>query len=200
MTASVKKPEQKRLNRSVGTGVDQTERRAKPAFKTRNRAQIAHQILEPWQTVPKRLDPCATHRQDGAEDIQLGECRVKVVVDDQLRVLHASKEVQPKKAQGELIGIEKIDAVAAALLFAELSQMMFDDTHNQAYYESAYERLIARDIALHSLDITGLNCTKVATHDDFVVANKMFRARAKPAAPKHHHLLRASSIKAYKRT
>jgi choline kinase len=131
---------------------------------------------------------------------QSGADGVKVVVDDQSRVRHASKEVELKKARGELIGIEKIDADAAALLFGELSQMMFDDTHNQAYYEIAYERLIARGIAFHALDITGLNCSKVVTHDGFVVANKMFRARAKPAAPKHHHLLRASSIKAYKRT
>ncbi len=78
--------------------------------------------------------------------------------------------------------------------------MMFDDTHNQAYYAVAYERLIARGIAFHALDITGLNFIKVVTHDGFVVANKMFRARAKPAAPKHHQLRRASSIKAYKRT
>ena len=56
--------------------VDQTERRAKPAFKTRNRAQIAHQMPEPWQTVHQRLDPRATQRQDGGEGIQLGECRL----------------------------------------------------------------------------------------------------------------------------
>jgi hypothetical protein len=48
------------------------------SFKTRNRAQIAHQIPEPLQTVPKRFDPCATQRQVGGEDISIGECRFKV--------------------------------------------------------------------------------------------------------------------------
>jgi IS5 family transposase len=47
------KTERTRLHRSDQMGVDQTERRAKPAFKTRNRAQIP----ELWQAVPKRLDP-----------------------------------------------------------------------------------------------------------------------------------------------
>jgi hypothetical protein len=60
-------------------GVDQTERRAKPAFKTRKRDQIAHQMPEPWQTVPKRLDTCATQLQHGREDIPLGECRLKAM-------------------------------------------------------------------------------------------------------------------------
>jgi putative transposase len=62
-------------------GVDQTERRAKPAFKTRKRDQIAHQMPEPWQTVPKRLDTCATQLQHGREDIPLGECRLNVLDD-----------------------------------------------------------------------------------------------------------------------
>jgi hypothetical protein len=76
MTVLSAKTERTRLHRSDQMGVDQTEHRAKPAFKTRNRAQIAHQMPEPWQTVHKRLDPCATQRQDGGESIPLGECRI----------------------------------------------------------------------------------------------------------------------------
>jgi hypothetical protein len=76
MTVLSAKTERTRLHRSDQMGVDQTEHRAKPAFKTRNRAQIAHQMPEPWQTVHKRLDPCATQRQDGGESIPLGECRL----------------------------------------------------------------------------------------------------------------------------
>jgi len=68
-------------DRSDQMGVDQTERRAKPAFKTRNRAKIAHQMPEPWQAVPKRFDPCVTQRKNGREDIQLGECRLTKILD-----------------------------------------------------------------------------------------------------------------------
>lgn len=108
--------------------------------------------------------------------IQLDAEEVKVIVDDQSRVVRASKSVDPNAAQGESIGIEKVNAETAALLFAELNQMMADATHYQAYYEAAYERLMANDVAFHALDITGLDWTEIDTHDDLAAANTMIRA------------------------
>lgn len=79
-------------------GVDQTERRARPAFKTRNRAQIVHQMPEPWQTVHKRLDPYATQRQDGGESIPLGECRL--IDPEALKKMGATAGAAPPEASG----------------------------------------------------------------------------------------------------
>ena len=45
--------------------------------------------------------------------IQLDAEEVKVIVDNQFRVLRASKDVEPKEAWGESIGIEKINADTA---------------------------------------------------------------------------------------
>lgn len=72
---------------------------------------------------------------------------------------------------GESIGIEKISAAAASRLFIELGVMMVDTAHHQDYYEAAYERLIARDVAFHAVDITGLNWVEIDTHDDLAAAN-----------------------------
>ena len=118
-------------------------------------------------------------------DIQLDAEEVKVIVDNQLRVLKASKTVDPKTAMGESIGIEKISAATAKLLFAELTRMMTQPVHHQDYYEAAYERLMARGTAFHALDITDLNWTEIDTHDDFATANRMFGAppRALPPPP-----------------
>jgi len=106
--------------------------------------------------------------------IQLDAEEVKVIVDDEFRVLRASKDVNPKEALGESIGIEKINGDTAEKLFAELTQMMAQDHHHQAYYEAAYERLMAKDFVFHAVDVTGLNWTEIDTHDDFVSANEMF--------------------------
>ena len=114
--------------------------------------------------------------------IQLDAEEVKVIVDEQSRVLRASKTVAPNAAQGESIGIEKIDAETAALLFAELSLMMGDVAHHQAYYEAAYEQLMAIGAAFHALDITGLNWTEIDTHNDLATANKMTGPSARLAA------------------
>jgi choline kinase len=57
-------------------------------------------------------------------DIQLDAEEVKVVVDDNMLVLKASKTVDPQVAFGESIGIEKICAATAKLLLAKLTLMM----------------------------------------------------------------------------
>jgi choline kinase len=107
-------------------------------------------------------------------DIQLDAEEVKVIVDDQLRVLQASKSIDPKIAYGESIGIEKICAATAKLLFAELTLMMGQSGHLQDYYEAAYEWLMTRGTEFRALDITGLDWTEIDTHDDFAAANRMF--------------------------
>jgi len=131
--------------------------------------------------------------------IELDAEEVKIIVDDQFRVLRASKDVEPKEALGESIGIEKINADTAKHLFAELAQMMTQADHHQAYYEVAYERLIAKGFTFHALDITGLNWTEIDTHCDFVSANKMFAIPPRARAPKHQHLLNTASIRGFRR-
>lgn len=109
-------------------------------------------------------------------NIALADEQVKVIADDQLRVLGIGKRVEPALALGESIGIEKISAVTGPLLFAELRQMMDDPLQSQAYYEAAYERLVEKGIPFHALDITGLNWTEIDTAQDFEAANAMFRS------------------------
>jgi len=51
--------------------------------------------------------------------------------------------------------------------------MMVSKAHLQDYYEAAYERLIARDIAFHAVDISGLNWIEIDTQEDFTAANQI---------------------------
>lgn len=106
-------------------------------------------------------------------NIHLDAEEIKVVLGDEHRVLRASKTLDPKTAAGESIGIEKIGAEAASILFAELTAMMVNRSHLQDYYEAAYERLIAKDVAFQAVDITGLNWVEIDTHDDFAAANQI---------------------------
>jgi len=126
--------------------------------------------------------------------IKLDAEEIKVVVDAKQRVRQASKTVDPKAAMGESIGIEKIGPAAAAQLFGALETMMQQKAHHQDYYETAYERLMADDVAFHVVDITGLDWVEIDTHDDFESANEMFAGptTAKARPPEHLHLLDAS--------
>ena len=107
-------------------------------------------------------------------NIALETEEVKVVADDEMRVLEVGKSVDPKMAMGESIGIEKIGAKTAPLLFAELALMMEDKAHSQEYYEAAYERLLAKAAHFHALDISGLNWTEIDTAEDLAAADALF--------------------------
>lgn len=113
-------------------------------------------------------------------NIKLDAEEVKVVVDKDMRVRRASKTIDPKAALGESIGIEKIGAATAPVLFAELTEMMTSETQHQKYYEAAYERLITKRVAFHAVDITGLDWVEIDTHDDYEAANQIvgFKRRA----------------------
>ncbi|CRK76826.1 hypothetical protein NIG5292_02895 [Nereida ignava] len=76
-TSLIIKPEQKRLNRSIHTGVGQTNIRINLAPETGNRAQFARQMPEQRHHGCKRLDRSAEQRQGGREDVLLGECQLK---------------------------------------------------------------------------------------------------------------------------
>ena len=107
-------------------------------------------------------------------NIPLEDEEVKVIVDDQMQVIEVGKSVDPKRALGESIGIEKISAETGALLFAELSKMMERRGNLQNYYEAAYAQLVDKGTQFHALDISGLDWTEIDTAIDFAVANAMF--------------------------
>lgn len=101
---------------------------------------------------------------------------VKIVTDDQMRVVKIGKSVDLKTAIGKSIGIDKISAVTGPLLFAELGRMMDDALHVRDDCEAAYERLIDKGIPFHTLDVTGLNCTEIDTAEDLAAASSLFRS------------------------
>jgi len=133
--------------------------------------------------------------------IKLDAEEVKVVVDASLRVLRVGKDIAPKEAKGESIGIEKLSPEAATQLFATLHAMMTDEAHHQDYYEAGYERLIAAGVGFHVVDVTGLNWIEIDTVDDFDSANQMFATTMHPAprTQGHLHLLDASNIQSFRR-
>lgn len=113
------------------------------------------------------------------KNIDLDAEEIKVIIDDQNKVLKASKTVNPKDAVGESIGIEKIDGKTAKLLFSELKGMMEDEKNHQKYYEAAYERLIEKKVPFHALDISGLKWIEIDTKEDFIIAEQIFNSGAK---------------------
>ncbi len=108
------------------------------------------------------------------KNINLDAEEIKVIIDDDNKVIKASKKVDPKDAAGESIGIEKISSETAKLLLAELKAMMKDEQNYQEYYEGAYERLIEKSVPFYAMDISGLKWTEIDTKEDLITAEKIF--------------------------
>lgn len=117
------------------------------------------------------------------KDINLDGEEIKVIIEDQNRVIEASKTVNPKDAAGESIGIEKISDETASLLFAELEIMMENEQNHRAYYEDAYERIIDKNVPFYALDITGLKWMEIDTKEDFIAAKIIFNQRTEYRRP-----------------
>lgn len=117
------------------------------------------------------------------KNIDLDGEAIKVITRSENRVVKVGKSVEPTAAAGESIGIEKISAQTAKLLFAELEIMMADEKNHQAYYEAAYQRLIEKDVAFYALDISGLKWSEIDTKEDFARAQEIFIPRQGNSEP-----------------
>jgi len=108
------------------------------------------------------------------KNINLDFEEVKVIIDENNKIIKANKDLDPQKAIGESIGIEKVWIKTSEFLFQELELMMKDKENHQKYYESAYERLIEKGFPFYSLDITGARWVEIDTKEDYAKAKEMF--------------------------
>ena len=104
---------------------------------------------------------------------ELGEEEIKVIVDDQNRVVEISKVCSIEQAIGESVGIEKMEADYSAALFRELHQMIEREGLIDIFYERAFERLIPQGHTFTVVDTTRYFSIELDTVEDFENAKKL---------------------------
>ena len=104
---------------------------------------------------------------------ELGEEEIKVIVDDQNRVVEISKVCSIEQAIGESVGIEKMEADYSAALFRELQQMIEGEGLIDIFYERAFERLIPQGHTFTVVDTTQYFSIELDTVEDFENAKKL---------------------------
>ncbi len=108
------------------------------------------------------------------KNIHLEAEEVKVITDDSMRVVEVGKKLDPKLANGESIGIEKLEHSAGKVLFSELGKLMKHKENWQQYYDDSYSTLAGKGIPMHAVDITGLKWIEIDTSADFKRGEKIF--------------------------
>jgi choline kinase len=107
-------------------------------------------------------------------NIHLEKEEVKVILGEGNKVLEVGKKLDPHKAHGESIGIEKIGGEAVHMLFSELERLMQDPANYKEYYDDSYTTLVANGSPFAAVDITGLKWVEIDTHEDYDRAQQLF--------------------------
>lgn len=108
------------------------------------------------------------------KNIHLEKEEVKVICDEDNKVLKVGKKLDPQLSKGESIGIEKISKKAGKLLFDILTNLMKNEKNYNEYYDDSYTTLVEKGIPFHAVDITGLKWVEIDTHEDFRRATDLF--------------------------
>ena len=104
---------------------------------------------------------------------ELGDEEIKVIVDEQNRVVEISKVCSIEQAIGESVGIEKMEAAYSAALFRELEKMIEGEGLIDIFYERAFERLIPQGHTFTVVDTTRFFSIELDTVEDFENAKKL---------------------------
>ena len=78
MRTPAAKPEEKRLDRSVQTGVDQIKIWIKLAANIKNGVQPRRELPDTWRNRHRKLDQRTKWRQHEQNVVPLGECRINI--------------------------------------------------------------------------------------------------------------------------
>ena len=104
---------------------------------------------------------------------ELGEEEMKIVVDNDNRIMEISKTCRVEDAVGESVGIEKMTADYSKALFCELDQMIVKEGLIDIFYERAFERLIPQGHTFKVIDTTHYFSYELDTPEDFERASQL---------------------------
>jgi choline kinase len=102
----------------------------------------------------------------------LGEEEIKVLLDDQKRVLEISKLVDPVKAAGESIGIELFSEAGVERLFEILEHRMLAEKRVNEFYEASFEEMVRNEFNIFAVDIHPYKSMEIDTAEDLKVVNE----------------------------
>lgn len=104
---------------------------------------------------------------------ELGAEEIKVIVDEEQKVVEISKVCSIADAIGESIGIERMSVYYTEALFNELEIMIEKEGLDNVFYERAFERLIPQGHSFYVMDTTQFFSAELDTVEDFEQAKRL---------------------------
>jgi len=103
-------------------------------------------------------------------EVPLGEEEMKVLIRDDT-VLDISKEIPPEEAQGEYIGIARVDSEVSNGLFDAVKKTILEKGFD-VFYEEAFRELISRGEYPRVEETMGLPWIEIDTPEDLRIARE----------------------------
>ena len=102
-----------------------------------------------------------------------GDEEVKVIIDDNKRIVSIGKELQIEKSLGEFIGVAKLSTSFCKSFAASLSKLI-DDGGKSDYFEAAIDPILnVQDVYFE--DISHLPCIEIDFKEDLQKANELVK-------------------------
>jgi choline kinase len=108
---------------------------------------------------------------------EIGLEEVKVMADNEDRVLAIGKHVPVRSAMGESVGIELFSASSSRRLFGTLHQRVGVQGLVNEWYEAAFQQVIDEGATLYGVDIGSMYATEIDTIEDLMAANAWLAQR-----------------------
>jgi choline kinase len=101
-----------------------------------------------------------------------GEEEVKMIIDEDMRILEIGKQLPIEKCAGEFIGIGKFNREVLPI-FSRHLQFGVDNGQSNNYFEFAVD-LLAKDVTLQAVPTEGIPCIEIDFPQDLQRAREMF--------------------------
>jgi choline kinase len=99
-------------------------------------------------------------------DRPLGAEEIKVLTASDGWVREIGKEIEPSRAAGESIGIERFGRESVVRLYRLLDRMVGGEKEENLFYEAAFQRLIHEGDRIAAVDVGLLRCIEIDTPED----------------------------------
>jgi choline kinase len=110
------------------------------------------------------------------KNVKPDEEQVKVLLNEDEKIIEIGKEVDLNKAAGESIGIARFSSYFMRELFNILNHKIVEENNVNEFYEVSFQELIEKKDERNSIfavDVSEFNCIEVDTVEDFENAQKL---------------------------
>lgn len=107
----------------------------------------------------------------------LDEEQIKVIINDDDKVLEIGKQINIQESSGESIGIEKFSSYFMKELFIILERKITKENNINEFYEASFQEVINQNEprnSIYAVDVSQFKCMEIDTIQDYEKAQRIY--------------------------